>query len=63
MKDELMTTEEVARHYQVAPQTVRRWAASGAPAVKLPGALRFEPEALRGWLLDQSLRETPIGRR
>lgn len=63
MKKEMMTTDEVAEHYQVTPQTVRRWAAAGAPTFKLPGALRFDPDDLRAWLLDQSVREAPAGRR
>ncbi len=62
MTCKLLTTEDVADHYQVTPQTVRRWAASGAPTLKLPGALRFEPQALRGWLLAQAVRETPMRR-
>lgn len=47
----LKTSEEVAAFYKVSTQTVRRWAAKGAPALRLPGQiLRFNLEELRKWL-------------
>lgn len=60
---ELLTTDEVADRYRVTPKTVRRWASVGAPYLKLPGGLRFEPEPLRAWLLAQALRQASSGGR
>lgn len=46
----LVTTVELAAVLRVHPSTVRRWVRAGAPVLRLPGALRFDLEAVRLWL-------------
>lgn len=45
----LRTTSEIADHFKVHPCTVRRWAALGAPVVRLPGRLRLRLEDIELW--------------
>jgi excisionase family DNA binding protein len=49
-EDRLKTTEEIANHYRVHPVTVRRWAAAGAPVVRVRRGLRFRLPELDAWL-------------
>ena len=49
---ELMTTEEVAKHFRVNPSTVRRWRLDGVGPrfVKIGNVYRYPRSALVEWI-------------
>ncbi|KRC90051.1 hypothetical protein ASE25_11200 [Terrabacter sp. Root85] len=49
---ELMTTEEVARHFRVDPSTVRRWRLDGVGPrfVKIGHVYRYPRGSLHEWI-------------
>jgi excisionase family DNA binding protein len=48
MKSDLLTTEELARHFQVSRRTILDWVRDGAiPVIRpSPKVLRFDPVAV-----------------
>ena len=51
MKDEILTIEQVARFFQMKPQTIYKWAQEGKiPGVKLGKEWRFRKDMIDEWL-------------
>jgi excisionase family DNA binding protein len=60
MRAPLWTCDDVARYLRVSTRTLRRRAADGTiPAVRIGGALRFEPEAVTSAVASRPVRELP----
>jgi excisionase family DNA binding protein len=68
----LFTVEEVALALKIKPATVRGWARegreNGVPVVRIGRLLRFDPAALRDWILQggaksRGLRPNEVGKR
>lgn len=52
----LLSTKEAAQLLSVSPRTLWGWTASGdVPCVRKGRILRYDPEALRQWVLDHSV--------
>ena len=61
---ELWSPKEVAQHLGIARRTLRRWMVAGyfPRPIRLNGrTLRWEPQAVRAWLLAQQ-ESTPCSR-
>ncbi|MGZ4746498.1 MAG: helix-turn-helix transcriptional regulator [Oryzihumus sp.] len=55
--DRLWTTEECAEFLGVTPQTLHQWRYVGKcpPAFRVGKYLRFDPDKVRQWLVDECL--------
>lgn len=56
--ESLWTVDDVAGYLKVSKHTIYKWNEHGRiPALKIGGQLRFNPDAVRAWALEQQTEQ------